>query len=135
MKVAFFLPSLRGGGAERVMLNLAKGLLDKGIKVDIVLCRAEGEYLSKTPKEIRVIDLNAKRTLTSMPRLIQYLNREKPNTLISALGHANLVAIWANKLSKSNTQVIVTEHSTMSQVIIDGNKVSMFLLTLFKKIF
>lgn len=34
-KIALFLPSLGGGGAERIMLNLAAGLSARGIDVDL----------------------------------------------------------------------------------------------------
>jgi len=53
-KVALFLPSLRGGGAERVMVNLARGFSEKGFDVDLVLAKAEGPYLSQVRPEVRV---------------------------------------------------------------------------------
>lgn len=40
--VAFFLPSLAGGGAEKVFLNLASEFCSSGILLDVVLGRAEG---------------------------------------------------------------------------------------------
>ena len=40
--IALYLPSLSGGGAERVMLNLSRGFAEKGYVVDLVLARAEG---------------------------------------------------------------------------------------------
>ena len=38
--IALFLPDLNGGGAERVMLTLAKGFVGHGHRVDLVLARA-----------------------------------------------------------------------------------------------
>ena len=55
--VVMYMPSLRGGGAERVMLGLAAGLVERGLHVDLVLVRAEGEYLHQVPEAVRVIDL------------------------------------------------------------------------------
>jgi hypothetical protein len=43
--IAFFLPSLCGGGAERVIVNLAQGITDRGLPVDLVLAAAEGPLL------------------------------------------------------------------------------------------
>ncbi len=48
--IAIFLPSLRGGGAERMMVNLSKGFAKCGLKVDLVLTKAEGPYLSMRHK-------------------------------------------------------------------------------------
>ena len=98
-KVALFLPSLRGGGAERVMVNLARGFSEKGLEVDLVLAKAEGPYLSEVPAGVRVIDLHSSRVLFSLPGLVRYLRRERPQAILSAMDHANIVAIWARKLS------------------------------------
>ena len=35
---------MRGGGAERAMLTLATAFSDRGVGVDLVLVKAEGEY-------------------------------------------------------------------------------------------
>lgn len=65
IKISLFLPSLRGGGAERVMVNLARGFVERGVQVDLVLARAEGPYLSEVPEGVRVVDLGSKRVLYS----------------------------------------------------------------------
>lgn len=44
-KIARSLPSLCGGGAEKVMVNLAQGFAEHDLTVDLVLARAEGPYL------------------------------------------------------------------------------------------
>ena len=64
--IAFFLPSLRGGGAERVMMNLALGITERGLPVDLVLAAAEGAFLSQLPPTIRLVDLRAGRVLPSL---------------------------------------------------------------------
>ena len=69
-RVAFFLPSLRGGGAERMQLNLAVEFAKRGCAVDLVLVEAKGAYLKKVPDAIRIIDLKASRVLLSLPALI-----------------------------------------------------------------
>src|SRR5690606_38823792 len=42
LHIALFLRSLAGGGAERSMANLAAALAARGLRVDVVLGRAEG---------------------------------------------------------------------------------------------
>ena len=64
-RVAMFLPSLAGGGAERVVLNLAAGLAARGFPVDLVLAAAEGAYLPLVPSDVRIVDLKAPRVLRS----------------------------------------------------------------------
>ena len=115
MKLALFLPSLRGGGAERVMVNLARGFVERGLQVDLVLARAEGPYLSQVPKEVRVVDLGAQRVLHSLPGLVRYLREERPQAMLSALNHANIVAIWAKLLARVKTRLVVSERTTLSR--------------------
>jgi glycosyltransferase involved in cell wall biosynthesis len=112
--VGIFLPSLRGGGAERVMMTLAKGLAERGLNVDLVLAKAEGAYLSRVSSRFRVVDLASIRVLTSLPGLVGYLRRERPAYFLSAMGHANVVALWARRLARVPTQIVVGEHSTLS---------------------
>lgn len=113
--IAFFLPSLRGGGAERIMVNLAHGITERGLPLDIVLSVAEGPFLSQLPSAVRVVDLRAGRVLRSIGPLADYLRRERPRVMVSTQSHANLVALWAAKLARQATPVVVTEHNTLSQ--------------------
>jgi glycosyltransferase involved in cell wall biosynthesis len=114
--IAIFLPSLVGGGAERVMLNLASGMADLGIKIDLILAKAEGQYLDQVPNTIRLIDLKAQRTIYSLPTLVTYLKQTKPLTLISAIEHTNIIAIWAKRLAGVSTKIVITEHNPPSKL-------------------
>jgi hypothetical protein len=113
-RIALFLPSLRGGGAERVMLALANGFVARGLGVDLVLAKAEGPYLREVSEAVRVVDLGASRVLASVPGLIRYLRRERPEALLSAMSHANLVALWARRWARVPTRVVVSEHNTLT---------------------
>ena len=112
--IAFFLPSVRGGGAQRVIVNLAQGMVGRGIPVDVVLAAADGVFLEQLPSAVRLIDLRAGRLLRSLRPLAGYLRRERPRVLVSSMSHANLIALWAARLAGGRTPVMVTVHNTMS---------------------
>ena len=114
-RIAFFLPGLYDGGAERIMLNLAKGIAARGYSVDLVLARAEGHFLDEVPNSVRLIDLKASRVISSLSALLRYLRHERPKALLSIL-HANIVALWAKRLSGFPLRVILGEHNTLSSV-------------------
>jgi glycosyltransferase involved in cell wall biosynthesis len=114
-KVTFFLYSLEGGGAERVMANLACNFAKKGITIDMVLVRAKGPYLSQLPSEVRVVELKAAKTQKSLWDLVRYLRSERPSILISTMHYANEVALLAKALARVPTKVIVSEQNTLSQ--------------------
>lgn len=112
--IAIYLPSLRGGGAERVMVTLANGFAERGYKVDLVLVKAEGSYLEDVSENVRIVDLRSSRVLTSVPGLVRYLRRERPEALLSAPSHANISAIVARCLSRVRMRLVVSEHSHLS---------------------
>jgi len=113
--IAFFLPSVRGGGAQRVIVNLVQGITERGLPVDVVLATAEGVFLDQLPPAARIVDLRARRLLGSLVPLTRYLRRERPRILVSSMSHANLIALWAAKFAHPSVPVMVTVHNTMSQ--------------------
>jgi glycosyltransferase involved in cell wall biosynthesis len=113
-KLALFLPNLEEGGAERAMVNLARGFVEEGFEVDLILAKAEGPYLIEVPNKVRVVDLGARRVLYSLPNLVRYLSREKPAVMLSMLENANLIALWAKKLAGVTTRVIVSVQINLS---------------------
>ena len=52
--VGFVLHSLAGGGAERVAICLAKWLIDRGHRVDVVLGKSVVQYTNSLPKGMRL---------------------------------------------------------------------------------
>lgn len=97
--VAFFLPDLRMGGAERVMTQLANGFASRGCAVDVVLLRASGAFLSMLSPQVHLVDLRARSAYSGFLPLVGYLKNRKPGVLISALDLTNLIALLARRFS------------------------------------
>jgi len=115
-KIAFFLPNLAGGGAERVCVNLAVGFIQRGFKVDIVLAYSTGELLGNLPAGVKIVDLHVSRVFSALFPLADYLRHERPAFLIAAPDHVNLIAIWAKMLAGAKTSVVITTHNQLSMV-------------------
>jgi glycosyltransferase involved in cell wall biosynthesis len=111
------MPSLDGGGAERVILNIAAGFAKRGVPTDLVLTRAQGEYLNQVPGDVNVVDLRANRVLRSMLPLAAYLRRRRPHALLAALDHANLVAMAASRLAGARTRTVISVHCTFPKSV------------------
>lgn len=114
--IALFLPTLHGGGAERAMINLAQYLRDRGLAVDLVVAEAVGPYLKAVPEGVTVVNLHSPHVLGSLPSLLRYLIRYRPQAMLSALDHANLVAIWARALSGAATRLFISVHNAQGAV-------------------
>ena len=143
MKIAIYVSSLKGGGAERVMLNLAEGLQTQNHSVDLLLARHEGDYLKQLPDNLSVIplkhtsrlsgfftalrhsplgfkllsSLKLPRFLTLLPAVKTYIEQNKPDAIICALHNCNLSAVLAKSCTKSNVCIIVSEHIALSSFI------------------
>lgn len=121
-RIAIYLPSLTGGGAERVMVTLANAFAAQGYTVDLVLATASGPYRKNVSRGVRVVDLAARRVLFSLPALVRYLRRERPRAMLSALHHANVVAVWARQVARSPTVLVVSERNTLTASPISAKK-------------
>jgi glycosyltransferase involved in cell wall biosynthesis len=119
--VAFFLPDFSGGGAERMTLNLLKGLRKRGSKVLLVVGRPDGPLKSAFEAEAEVVFLGRSGTFPALAQLVRFLKSRKPDVLISAFGHNNIVALWARLLAGVHTRVIIQQHNVMSMQVATGN--------------
>lgn len=114
-KIAFFLPSMVDGGAERVTLNLIRYLAQHyDYTIDLVLVSATGAFMGLVPDNVRVIDLKGNRTLTSAIDLVRYLRNERPHALFSGMAYVNVIALAAVKISRVQVRTVACLHNTMS---------------------
>ena len=114
-RITFFLDALHGGGAEKAVVNLLRGLAQRDeFDLDLVLATKEGPYLDLVPKQVRIVDLNTGRAVTATFPLISYLRENRPWAVIGNMGHVNVVASMATKMSGIETKLLLVEQNTLS---------------------
>lgn len=142
--IALFVASLAGGGAERVMLNLAEYFVSKGYKVDLILAKYEGQLIDFVPDKVRVIELEkrswfitgmymlklpvsnwisiAKIVLCDSPSVfrrlesfVDYLRNDRPAVVLSTLNGVNITSLIAKSIAKVNTKFYVRQAIFLSQ--------------------
>jgi glycosyltransferase involved in cell wall biosynthesis len=116
-KVALFLPALDDGGAQRVFVTLANGLVERGYPVEFVLSSAVGPHLAALNPKIKVVDLGQTHVVAAFFGLGRYLRAHQPAVLISGLSNANVAALLAGSLFQRACKVIITQHINWSQVL------------------
>src|SRR4030042_2168673 len=122
IKVLFFISSLDGGGAERVMVDILHHI-DKGkIEPSLVLLYPydNSPYKQYLPEDIKVTIVKRKSDsfidmMKQFAAFIQTVFREKPHVILSMLTHNNIMAILSAMLFK--IKVIVCEHIILCENI------------------
>ena len=122
LQIAFFLHDLRGGGVERISVHLANAMRRMGHAVTLVLVNKCGNpaYFDAINPEIPVVELPQKRTLTSAFGFRQYIQRHKPDLIISALTHINVSTLLSVKFMKSKPHIFVIEHNHQIERQLNG---------------
>jgi glycosyltransferase involved in cell wall biosynthesis len=125
--ITVFVPSLAGGGAEKMMVNLANEFASRDYDVDIVLATAEGPFVDRVAADVNIVDLNAPEPpgfnlLGAVPGLVQYLRRVRPSAMLSALNRSNIVSILSTTLARTETTVVVSERNHLSRYLEHASK-------------
>lgn len=129
-KIAIIIPSLGGGGAEKMRIYLAKNFIECGYEVDFVLFKKTGELLSLVPKEVNIIDLKAINLRGGFFPLLKYFKRNKPDAILSALWPVTVISIWAKIFSRIKARIIVSEHNTFSRTPVYQRPFNKFIIPL-----
>ncbi|KEF31662.1 hypothetical protein D777_02011 [Marinobacter nitratireducens] len=117
MKIVLFLPSLRGGGAEKSAVLLANAFSERGHDVLLVLAKNEGVYGSIVSDSVKVIDLESPKVSGALFKLARLLYRLKPDILLSFMNYANIVCWLAWLASGKAGRFFPSERTVTSEAI------------------
>jgi len=121
-KVAILISFSGDGGVEKMVSNLASGFLERGIQVDFVLIKSQGEHVNLIPSGAQVIKLGASSSLGSLPWLVKYLRRYRPAAVLAAKDRAGRVAVLARKLSGVSTRIVLRLGMHLSESLKGKNR-------------
>jgi glycosyltransferase involved in cell wall biosynthesis len=133
MRIALLVPTLEIGGVERVFVNLAHGLHEQGVEVDLVVGKTGGGMAQHLDGRVKIFDLGCDRMLSSVPRLAGYLRARHPQALIAAMTHSTAAAVLARAVARKNVKLIATEHNTMSKIVANARGVKYRLMPLWSR--
>lgn len=113
--ISLLLPDLRGGGAERVMVDLAREFARLGRAVEFVLMQATGDFLPEAQRDFAVVDLATPRTRLVPWTLARYLRRRKPSALIANMWPLTSAAVIGKAMSRQSCRLLLVEHNTLTR--------------------
>jgi glycosyltransferase involved in cell wall biosynthesis len=109
-RIVNVLPSLQGGGAERVAVNLANDWKSRGFEVDFALMAKQGEFLSSVSAGIGMHDLGAARVRDVPWRLYLCFRKKKPDITLVHMWPLTSVAVLAWLLAGRPGKLFLCEH-------------------------
>jgi len=103
------IPDLNGGGAERVVVNLANRLVRRGFRVSIAIFAQKGPLWSKLDLGVAVTNLGTGTLRRSLRPLLEEVHRTCPRVIFSTLGYVNVAILAMRSLFPRDTRVWIRE--------------------------
>ncbi|MEQ8964374.1 MAG: glycosyltransferase [Azospirillaceae bacterium] len=89
IRVAFILPNLDAGGAQRVMITLMRHLDPAAIKPVLIALSTDGVLANRIPPTVERIDLGRPRLARAAPAVLRSLRRSGCDAVVSSIWHVN----------------------------------------------
>jgi glycosyltransferase involved in cell wall biosynthesis len=122
-RLVFHVPTLTGGGAERVFVLMANALAARGHHVTLFTWNAGGPNAALRPDAVHRVDLGIPvvnsgfgkpRTLSGLWRSARFYRRHRPDAVFSGPEFANMVMALALYLSGSPAKFCPSFHAAAS---------------------
>ena len=124
-KAALLMQCAANGGVQRVMVNLARGLLAQGAEIDFLIADARGEMRALIPQECTVYDFAKRRyrgdlkVFLSLPQIARYMRKHPDTAILAAPGLSCTVAAFL-KFFHRKARVVLIEDNRCSLLKRDG---------------
>lgn len=118
-QILFLIPSLRGGGSERVIITLLRNLDRTRFRLALAVLDLDGAvYRDDLPRDVELIDLRCSRVRHALPKIFELVWQRRPDVVFSTLSHLNLVLAMIRPLLPKRVRFVVRESSIVSEVIL-----------------
>lgn len=119
VKVAFVLPSLHGGGAERAAVKFLNALDRDRYELTLYLFRREGAYLAEVGSHVRIVTGSEGGRLHRFVELRRFLAREHFGAVVSFLSH--FVVYAAVRAAGTATRFVISQQTPVSAFLTDAD--------------
>ncbi len=130
-QITFLIPSMRGGGAEKVTMLLGNELVARGWEVDLLISRVEGPNFELLNPKINIVELPYKSAFSkNLFQIRSYLTTKRPHFFYCSMDRVNAIGALAHRLAGSNSKLVLSEHSNVEQILSSYSGSKFFFLNL-----
>ncbi len=116
--VLILIPTLQGGGAERVIVTLLQHMDRARFRFTLAVVDARGDvFRHELPDDVGFVDLGARRVRHALPSIFRLIWRHKPQVVLTTIGHMNLALALLRILLPREIRFIAREATIVSQQI------------------
>lgn len=116
-KILFLIPSMNGGGAEKVTMLLGNELIKLGWDVSFAMSKIEGPYLEQLDKNIGIINLPYRKISRNILAIRRVLHNERPDIFYTSMEYVNIIGGIAHKLSDKSSKLVFSEHNNIERTL------------------
>jgi glycosyltransferase involved in cell wall biosynthesis len=117
VKILFAVPTLSGGGAERVTITLLRGIDRERFEPHLMVRLARGAFVDEVPADVPVHELGVSRARYSPIAVAKIVRRLRPGAVLSILKEMNFAVLAARRFFPRGTRIIVREATIPSTSI------------------
>ena len=110
------LPTLQGGGSERVMTTLLRHLDRTRFAVSLAVVDGRAAAMAHDlPTDLAWLDLRCPRVLRAVPAIWRLIRSQRPRVVLSTLGHLNLMLALIKPMLPRGIRLVGRESNTVSE--------------------
>jgi glycosyltransferase involved in cell wall biosynthesis len=134
-KVLFLIPTLEGGGAERVFSMLLAHLDRTRFEPHLGVLQNAGAYRQDIPEDVVIHDLKVPRVRYALPSIVRLVRKVRPQTILSTLGHLNLILILCKPLLPRAIKLLVRESAVASAFLPEETQHPKLWIWLYRRLY
>lgn len=119
-RILLLTPNIGGGGAQHVMVLVARGLSRKRFDVHLGLMRAGDASDGAVPPGVTVHAMGAGRARSATLRLLLLVWRLRPGVILSGAPEISFLALLLRPFFPAGTRVLVRQNGTVSAALAHG---------------
>ena len=113
-RVAFVLADLEAGGAQRVILTVARYIDRELLRPSLVVVNPRGPLRRELPEGLVRYTFGGSRLRRAVPGLIRCLRSLRPDVIVTTVSHLNLVLLGIRDTLPRSARLLVREANTPS---------------------
>ena len=109
INILFVIPSLSGGGAERVFVNIIRTIDDHKFDKKLLLIDESGVFVDLIPPDVEIITMKSRKTRFSFFSLLKNIKSLNPQIVVSTTNRMNILLLLVSIFLKNRTKFVVRE--------------------------